>query len=169
MRRFSVLMTALVAAWPTTASAAELTVVHEAPIPCAVVCPYWHGEVAGFDVCANPGPPGSYDDTMLMFTETDRRSVIGYSMEPTFDHDIFICTATEPSREVTGWACVCPPPECTGPYYTYGCREEGVILYEALKATNGSPDPRFLVRTFNWLDPDPRVTVNLSGPVALAE
>lgn len=163
-------LTGMLVGLPVHADAAPLiTVEHDAPLPCAVACPYWEpGSLAGFDECAEPFPEGSYDYTT--FRLTSATEVVHIEARSVIDYDTFVCTDTEPSvlvdRELD-FATWCPI-RVRGSNVHVGCIEDFDITLDTLHAKNNGVNDRFRVISYNWADIAP-LLVRLRGPVEVVD
>lgn len=142
-------------------------IIHDAPIPCSVLCPHWDLEDNG-RICNGPNTPGTYDQTYFGWLADSELAFAGFIIEPTVDYDIFVCSATEPSVLVSGANLV---GTCSGlgvPGVPIGCRDQILLSRRAvLEATQGSTDAFFL-RSFNWSDIGP-APIQVWGPIQITD
>lgn len=149
-----------------------VSVVHHAPIPCAVMCANWEiPTTAGADVCSDPFPPGSHDESIYRFTDTP--GWITVTTSPVMDYDTYVCTDTQPRRLVAtlanNLAELCAGGPIPGVGVTgWSCPESGVVTLAALHAVNGGENDRFVLISYNWSDLYP-LPVELWGPVELVD
>jgi hypothetical protein len=170
--RWSLAFVALLLTLTGTATAhEEISFVHYQPVPCAVACPLW--DIGSDDrVCNGPQIPGSYDQTHLAWTTEDDGAVADLVLNSFVDHDMVLCTETEPSK-VIFWAIV-PMVDyrCTGlgsPWiWGLGCQETAHLSRRAVLWTSGGETDRFFVRTFNWADVAP-AEIRATGPVKVTD
>lgn len=151
---------------PASSAAADTTVEfeHSAPVPCSVLCPYWIN-FFGEDECSATLPPGSFDETVLAFTE--QRGVVEVAAFPLVDYDIVVCTDTEPRRVVISLGNPIGEP-CNVAGTPSGCAEHGGFRYANLMAANGGANDRFVVRSYNFSDVA-SVPVELHGPIEIVD
>lgn len=167
------------------ANSSTLSIEHYAPIPCAVACGYWDvSGAAGFSAC-NSFPAGSYDQTLLRFTETT--GVVDVETRPAVDYDTFLCTVGDPPvlidscRSFT--SCVRTrdahhgvaglggsPGGCTiGPCLCLvGCPEYLSLTWQALQNANGGTSDEFRVVSSNWSDHAP-LPITIRGPAEIVD
>lgn len=139
-----------------------ITVTHTAPLPCSYAC---GGErEAGFDLCGNPFPEGSYDKSTFRLTSSSGVTTV----EARYQIAWFsvICTDTEPSVLVTSACGLCYG--CDGIAAATDCSEWIDLTWSGLMAANGGANDRFIVMSYNWSDTEPS-TVKLWGPVELVD
>lgn len=141
-----------------------------APLPCAVACPYWIGDL---DAACSPDPaaaPGQYDDWDFVLepppdSPEDGFVFFVYGIDPVVDHDLLLC-----GQEPLGGSWFIGPQYglCGGPCYPctleylVGCRERGEENI-CVDVTYPPPDgfhwyclPRgspVRIRVYNWADP----------------
>jgi hypothetical protein len=174
MRKLVLLVGLLSALSIRTSQAQErIEIEHFAPIPCATACPHWdYTTAAGLDVCANPGPPKSFDETIVRITGSAVVRIDAYSY---IDYDTFICTDEAQSRQVdplacaTGLRCSSIPEDCYSPIGTQdlgiGCAERYDVSLAMLRAA-GSEADTFRIVSYNWSDIAP-LPITISGPAEI--
>lgn len=151
------------------AKAANVELIHSAPVPCAVACAYWESaSTAGFNECSAPFPEGSYDKTLLKLTSTT--GVVHIEAQSAIDYDSFICTDTNPPVLVQTLANGLGDP-CQGlagnNAVAVGCLETGDLTYSGLVSANGGVNEfNFILISYNWSD-NSVLPITLSGPVAV--
>lgn len=159
---------------PSSAAATDLSIEHFAPVPCSVACAYWDApSAAGFNECANPFPPGSYDLTRLRFTDED---LIRITATSAVDYDTFVCTTNlEPLTIMTCGRlqkCSQVPEPCTGSpapnLLAIGCTERITLSLNWLHATNGGINDEFLLISYNWSDYAP-LPITITGPAEILD
>lgn len=149
-----------------------LTVTQYAPVPCSTACAYWDAAAAaGADVCAQPFPAGSYDQTT--FEIAGEEALVEIRTRSVWDYDSFVCTDTEPSRLVASLANLLNGDCHTGTVagralLPLGCVEWGTFTLAWLHEVNGGVNDRFIVRSYNWSDVEP-LPIDLWGPIQLID
>lgn len=148
-----------------------LTFTQAAPVPCLAACANWDApEALGYDVCAKPFPPGSFDETTLRITSNGVVSVSTRSMD---DYDSLVCSDTEPRMLITQLANQLAE-VCTGGtlgifMVGMGCPESGDVTLASIRATTGDPTAdRFVLVSYNWLDAA-ALPVTMWGPVEIID
>lgn len=148
-----------------------ISLTHEAPVPCALVCAHMLGPDLLRDPCASPFPDGSFDRSTLRITQPGG-SVYLHAWA-SIDWDVVICTATEPPK-IAGYLAsnLCGGcNECRGPggeRTWLGCEEYAQLSWEHLESVAAGSDGRFLLTSFNWLDPEP-LPIRAWGPVEVVD
>jgi len=171
MRRLVIGIAAVAITCSTAISRADvIEITHHAPLPCAVLCANWEiPETVGFDVCNEPFPPGSYDQTSFSFTGEHRPRMADLVMH-SIDYDMFVCTDSKPSVRLEG-ACICLPEDCLQVWNVWtalGCRESMTVAEAWVLHASGGKTSDFVVRTFNWSDPG-RAQITVRGHVAVKD
>lgn len=126
-----------------------------APVPCAVLCPYWTEEL-GHDGACQPeplAPPGSWDDHRFVVpAEFDGRvpDLLTIEVEIETDYDNFLCLVSNPGPDETWeeYSCcltlpVDPCDNSIGPI-PLGCDESMTVLVD--------PGMVLVLRAYNWSD-----------------
>lgn len=150
-------------------AASTLRIEQFAPLPCSVACPHWDAAMAaGYDVCADPFPQGSFDETVMRMTSQEGAVEIdAYSH---IDYDTFLCTNTEPRVLMEPLAHVYTE-DCGshfGPRWPVGCSEHLRLGWRALQDANGGTGDEFIIVSYNWSDTAPLMVV-VSGPAEIVD
>jgi hypothetical protein len=152
----------------TAHAASPLRIEQSAPLPCAAACPYWEvSSAAGYDVCANPFPRGSFDETVMRITSTE--GVVEIGAYPFIDYDTFLCTNTQPRVLIHSLAHY--REECGahfGFYWPLGCSEHQALTWGGLQAANGRTGDQFVILSYNWSD-TASLLVSVSGPAEIVD
>lgn len=85
----------LVAQSPAGATSGDHPISFSGAVPCGAVCAYWPpGDLAGFEACTNPFPPGSFQDILTESapSRAGKKTILVLEIFPQVDWDSFICS-----------------------------------------------------------------------------
>lgn len=170
MRRLLISLALMLGALPIAPASATHEarwIEHEAPTPCATLCPT--GNPVANDVCAGSPVPGSMDKSIWQLEEG--RAEVG--MWSNYDSDLAVCTVG-PDPVSLGTSSICcggcspivqPTPSSILQWF---CLEQLDFSRADLDAAQPGGDGSFAVITYNYFEIGP-IEVGVSGDVELID